>query len=280
MAATFTITFSNLGELKAALSEIGFADTPALASQEIARTAVVGAAPAQVEASLGGMTAEEAAMPEASRPVRGANADKLLGEMLAKLAAATINNEADLLALASALAADQARLPKNKSEEWAAALATRKAGLVYPSAPTNTPASAAPAAAPAAAVALPPMAASAPAPAPVTSVPQVHPLDAGLSAAANALVAAGWPQETVLKLIKAATGADSIHVLPLDREGTLKRHRLQCVLDYCDPAKAGANVWKPEAISPMAQDQITAYIETNLPLAAVEKHLTAQGIAI
>ena len=284
-----TVSGNSREELIKQLAEIGLFLAPASvtvasapvqpASQAISAVATP-ATPAQPAAVQPAASAEEedAGKPENLRRVRGANADKLFNEMAAKLQVAPITSEADLLAFATSVTTDLARLPQNKADEFSVLIATRKAALASPVQAVAAPATvaAAPVQAVAAPATLPPFN---PAPAAAaTTLPQPHPLDAVLQTTAAQLEGLGWPRETLQKLIQAATGQPAIHTLPLDEDGSLRRHRLNAVFEYCKPT--AAQPWPQEGVNQMPLEQVTGWLDANLPLTKVKEMVLAQGLAI
>ncbi len=261
-----TVSGNSREELIKQLAEIGIvAGTSAkVVSQEIN---AVGMASAQPEA-------DDSDKPENLRRVRGANADKLYAELAARLAAASIANEADLLAFATSVASDLARMPQGKSDEFSALLASRKAALppTVATALTPTPApQAAPVAAPST---LPPFTPASP------TLPQPHHLDSKLQATAAGLEGAGWPRTALEKLIEASTGHKTIHTLSLDEDGALRRHRLNFVFGYCSPGPNNPTPWAPAQVEGMALADITKWLEDQLPLAKVKELALQSGSAI
>lgn len=279
-----TVSGNNREELIKQLAEIGLFLAPASVTvasapvQPAAQAISAVASPAIPAQPAPSAEEEDAGKPENLRRVRGANADKLFNEMAARLQAAPIATEAELLAFATSVTTDLARLPQNKADEFSALIATRKAALAAPVQAVAAPATVAssPVQAVAAPATLPPFN---PAPAAAaTTLPQPHPLDAVLQTTAAQLEGLGWPRETLQKLIQAATGQPAIHTLPLDEDGSLRRHRLNAVFEYCKPT--AAQPWPQEGVNQMPLEQVTGWLDANLPLTKVKEMVLAQGLAI
>jgi hypothetical protein len=266
-----TVSGNTREELIKQLAEIGLF---------IAQTANAPAPVAAQSPSQPTTEADDSDKPENLRRVRGENANKLFAEMAAKLTAAPIANEADLLAFATSVATDLARLPTSKADEFSALLASRKAALppTVATAPTPTPAPQADA------VAVTPTPSALPpfTPTPVASptLPQPHHLDSKLQATAAGLEGAGWPRTALEKLIEAATGHKTIHTLPLDEDGALRRHRLNFVFGYCSPGPNNPTPWAPAQVEGMALADITKWLEDQLPLAKVKELALQSGSVI
>lgn len=269
-----TVSGNSLEELIKQLAEIGLFLAPASVTvasvpvQPAAQAISAVASPATPAQPAPSAEEEDAGKPENLRRVRGANADKLFNEMAAKLQVAPITSEADLLAFATSVTTDLARLPQNKADEFSALIATRKAALAAPVQAVAAPAT------------LPPFN-PAPAAAATTAaptLPQPHYLDAELQATAAQLEGAGWPRETLQKLIQASTGQPAIHTLPLDEDGALRRHRLHAVFEYCKPTHV--QPWPIKQVSDAPLDNITQWINDQLPLDKVKTLVLAQGKAI